>query len=93
MTSPHHLPRGYALERFSLMVFSGVLNEKDLQGDPTNPSPHVGGALAPKDWGINGHPPYPTTPCGSDNRIRLILEWVVRPTRGRMVGGGSVFAP
>ena len=75
------------------MVFSGVLNEKDLQGGPTNPSPHVGGALAPNDWGINGHPPYPTTPCGSDNRVRLILEWVVRPTRGRMAGVERVLIP
>ena len=30
---------------------------KDLVGGPTDPSPHVGGALAPNDWGINGHPP------------------------------------
>ena len=66
MTSPHHLPRGYALERFSLMVFSGVPNEKDLLGGPTNPSPHVGGALAPNDWG-NGIFIHPTTPCGSDS--------------------------
>ena len=49
------------------MVISGVPKEKDLLGGPTDPSPHVGGALAPNDWGINGHPPYPTTPCGSDN--------------------------
>ena len=49
------------------MVFSGVSKEKDLLGGPTNPSPHVGGALAPNDWGINGHPPYSTTPAGRTN--------------------------
>ena len=56
--------------------------EKDLLGGPTDPSPHVGGASlpqAPNDWGINGHPPYSTTPCGSNNHIRLIPEGVALP--------------
>ena len=36
-------------------------------------------------------PPHFTTPCGSDNMIsdiKLILEKVVRPARGRGMGGG-----
>ena len=30
---------------------------KDLGRGPTDPSPHVGGASAPNDWGIKGIPP------------------------------------
>ena len=66
---------------------------KDLVRGPTDPSPHVGGALAPNDWGINGHPPYPTTPCGSDNFYRInfdVLAPIVRPTRGRKVVVGFI---
>ena len=75
------------------MVFSGVSMSKDLGRGPMDLSPRVGGGKAPERPGDQRSSPYPTTPCGSDNRIRLILEWVVRPTRGRMVGVGRFLPP
>ena len=76
------------------MVFSGVSMSKDLGRVPTDPSPRVGVGQGPRTTGGSTViPPYPTTPRGSDNRVRLILEWVVRPTRGQMVGVGLFLAP
>ena len=37
---------------------------KDLGRGPTDPSPHVGGASAPNDWGIKGIPPLFHDPQG-----------------------------
>lgn len=73
------------------MVISGVPKEKDLQGGSTDPSPHVGGAVAPNDWGINGHSPIPRPLVGRTTYSRTncdVLDLIVRPTRGRMVGVG-----
>ena len=79
------------MERPYRMVFIGVSKRKDLLGGPTNPSPHVGGALAPNDWGINSHPPYSTTPCGSDNMNQVIKIYprMGCPTHKGLNGGGG----
>ena len=66
---------------------------KDLVGGPTDPSPHVGGALAPNDWGINGHPPIPRPLAGRTTFYRInfdVLAPIVRPTRGRKVVVGFI---
>ena len=66
---------------------------KDLGRGPMDPSPHVGGASAPNDWGIKGIPPLSHDPLWVGQPHQIILKWVVRPTRGRMVGVGRFFVP
>ena len=75
------------------MVFSGVPKEKDLLGGPTNPSPHVGGALAPNDWGLR------VLPLLSHDPLRVGQPHQINPGmgcpthKGSNGGGGAGFDP
>ena len=47
---------------------------KDLGRGPTDPSPHVGGASAPNDWGIKGIPPLFHDPLWVGQPHQIILS-------------------
>ena len=75
------------------MVFSGVSLRKDLDRGPTDPSLHVGGALAPNDWGFNGHSSLSHDPLwvGQPHQFNSVMSC---PTRKRSNGGvGRFFGP
>ena len=52
---------------------------KDLGRGPTDPSPHVGGASAPDDWGIKGIPPLFHDPLWVGQPHQIILKWLSDP--------------
>ena len=75
------------------MVFSRVSLRKDLGRGPTDPSPHVGGALAPNDWGINGHFPlsHDHLRVGQPHQINTGMSCPIR--KGSNGEGGSFSVP